>query len=615
MRIAFILLAHERAGIVLRLVEVLLDADPDCHVVAHYDRRSPKAEFRKLEEARQRLARFHLVADRAVCAWGEFGLVDGVVKAMRHIRDHDVPCDREMLISASCWPIRPLAQLKRYLAERPDVEFITCNDEQWMTAGLREERYLYWYWLNFKCHKVLFDANVVFQRKLGIKRRFPPGLVARFGPQWWCLTRATCESILTYIEEYPKAYAFFRKVWIPDECCIQTLVHRLVPDSLISGYPLTYYQFSKHGKPVVFHDDHKDFLQDLNFFFARKISNEATQLHSALAKRAAAADRNEPLAKIGTPSEAYADEMRDRVATSRPGQMFWADQIAGTWPGAFGKCRRHAVVLYGPGAIVRQASATLRKLPALEVLGRVFRPERVGFGKGRSHFRGLRNDDVAIRDADPALYLSRIIERSRALPVIELSPVDDPRATWTLLESENIIFVALVPNIEPDNETERLFLALAIAEASQLGGQRSLSPRLAAAEKHLTVRYEIDGFIHRAMRESDRYGVSHRILQGEVLERLLRLHFGAFAAPNPALTFSAEEERLLRSTGGAASALLDATPRLRAELARLSPDEALASLPAHWRDYFMAALAPVKKPSTRPAHRRPPPLETSRREN
>ena len=73
----------------------------------------------------------------------------------------------------------------------------------------------------------------------------------------------------------PKRIGFFRTVWIPDEMVFQTYVAALVPPGAIAGFSLTHHQFTNRGKPVVYHEDHADYVATFDRFFFRKISPEA----------------------------------------------------------------------------------------------------------------------------------------------------------------------------------------------------------------------------------------------------------------------------------------------------------------------------------------------------
>lgn len=101
-----------------------------------------------------------------------------------------------------------------------------------------------------------------------------------------------------------------------------------------------------------------------------------------------------------------------------------------------------SVVLYGPPSLTRLAAETLRASDGLTVLGRLFHPGRIGFQPGQSDFHGLQSGDIALRDYDRTLYLSRVLSRCSGLPVFELCPGDDPALEKLVLEKDET-FVAL----------------------------------------------------------------------------------------------------------------------------------------------------------------------------
>ena len=55
-----------------------------------------------------------------------------------------------------------------------------------------------------------------------------------------------------------------------------------MPREAIAGFALTHFQFTNRGKPIVFHDDHADYVRTLGRFFVRKVSPEATALRADL---------------------------------------------------------------------------------------------------------------------------------------------------------------------------------------------------------------------------------------------------------------------------------------------------------------------------------------------
>jgi hypothetical protein len=281
-RITFIILAHEDADHVIRLAKLLTEWSSDAHAVIHYDLSSSEAEFRKIEAEFLKSPAVHLVDDRVRCGWGDFSLVEAVLRGLRLVRDRKIASDRVMLVSGACMPIRPLAQLSAFLDAHPDTEYIEAFDADWITGGMRHGRYQYYHLVNSRRRPALFRRLIGIQRFLKIKRRLPAGLIPKFGSQWWTLTWPLCAKILELLDSRPDVYRYFRTTWIPDELFFQTLAHHLVPSGKMAGHSLTFYQFNGGGRPLVFSDRHAPLLRTLPHFFARKIESGADELKKQL---------------------------------------------------------------------------------------------------------------------------------------------------------------------------------------------------------------------------------------------------------------------------------------------------------------------------------------------
>lgn len=463
MRLAFLILAHDRPGQTLELARALVAAASDGVAVIHYDARSPEAEFRQLAEAAAAEPRIRLVADRVACRWGSFGLVEAPLNALKEIGAAGLDPAYVILLSGACLPCRPVAALERYLAENAGREFIEVFDASWVGNGWRDERWKYRFWFDHKTQHTAEWLSYQTQRLLGLTRRFPKGLTPRFGSQWWALTWDTCRAMLLDMARDPRRLDFFRTVWIPDEMTIQTWVHALVSPGEIACHGLTHFQFTNRGKPVVFHDDHTDYVRSLDAFFVRKVSPRAVALRAACLARAAEPDDGAPFGPAGPRREDYPLKIHAQTWYPGAGQMFYRDQQVGMTDSVLAGTDSPYVVVVGPPALTATVVAAL---PAAEFtrLGEVFDPGEVGLGQGedrapRQQLGGIARGDRAIRDMHESLFLTRLRGRAPLVPVMTWSPFHAPRLLEAVLRDPAALVVACLP-FTGVAERDRRLLAL-----------------------------------------------------------------------------------------------------------------------------------------------------------
>ncbi len=266
--VSYLILAHESTSRVTRLADKLLKEDPTGQVIIHFDKKSGKAPYQYLKEHYISNERCHVLGNRVRCGWGQCSLVEATLRLLRYARQTQ-KTDYYYLLSEYCYPTQPIANLKAHLSKHYGTNFIECEDSSWIKGGIREDRYLYWHFLNKRKYPKLHRWSYKIQKFLGLKRKVPEGLNIRFGSQWWCLTDSAMLHVLKAERKYR---SFFRWSWIPDESVIQTLVFSN-GKLMESGRSCTYANFDENGNAEILSSIEQ---VDRNFFFARKCNLRTT---------------------------------------------------------------------------------------------------------------------------------------------------------------------------------------------------------------------------------------------------------------------------------------------------------------------------------------------------
>lgn len=404
-----------------------------CPVVLHVDRNVSTEDFRAFHRVLvdDPLVRF---CSRHRCEWGTWGIVAATQAASEVMLEEFAQVRHVYLASGSCLPLRPVQELIDYLAERPRIDFIesaTTADVPWIVGGLSHERFTLRFPFSWKRHRQLFDRYVALQRRLGIRRRIPDGLVPHMGSQWWCLTRQTLESILGDPRR-SEFDAYFRKVWIPDESYFQSLAR--LYSSNIESRSLTLSKFDFQGKPHIFYDDHLQMLRRSDCFVARKIWPHAERLYQAFLTDA---DRARPRAEPN-PGKidrifAKAVERRTRgraglVMQSRfPGEG--AEQAITAGPYS---------VFQGFAELFDDFEPWLARQTGARVHGHLFGPDRAEFSEDQSLVNGCLSQAAALRDYNPESFLKNLIWNTRGeRQCFQFGPADNQAVNGMLARDGN----------------------------------------------------------------------------------------------------------------------------------------------------------------------------------
>ena len=403
-------------------------AEAGCPVVIHVDSSVADAAYKPFAQALSDLPDV-LFCRRHRCEWGTWGMVAATQEAVTLMLDEFPDAGHVYLASGACLPLRPIDELRSFLADHPDTDFIesaTTADVPWTVGGLDRERFTLRFPFAWKRQRWLFDRFVRLQQAIGYRRKLPENLVPHMGSQWWCLTRQTLDAILQDPNR-PTYDRFFAQVWIPDESYYQSLVR--LHARKIESRSLTLAKFDYQGKPHIFFDDHLELLRRSHCFVARKIWHKADRLYQAFptAKDPETADL---APQTGNVDRLFSQAVERRMH-GRPGLYMQSRFPSSDRENAVGAMPY--AVLHGFDDVFPAFQSWLTRQTKAEVHGHLFAKDRVHFADDSGIYRGAMSDSARLRDYNGKMFLTNLIWNTRDKhQCFQFGPADSQSIRWVL---------------------------------------------------------------------------------------------------------------------------------------------------------------------------------------
>jgi|CXWL01.1.fsa_nt_gi hypothetical protein len=239
MAVVYFIQSHDAPELLVRLVERLREsATGGLVVVGHDPSRAPLARA-DLPEGDDIVLRLRSEPVRR----GEFSCLEPYLEAATWLVDRKVDFDWLVYLSGRDYPVRPVAEIERTLAETREDGYLRSwelesPDSPW---GLRRahRRYGYRYrrlpdslrW-PLKLAKPLLrlagsELSLVYGVHLGRPARpplFGPDFRGHGGLQWHALRRAPVEYLVDFLRTRPDVVEAFRHTLVPDEAFVQTVL-------------------------------------------------------------------------------------------------------------------------------------------------------------------------------------------------------------------------------------------------------------------------------------------------------------------------------------------------------------------------------------------------------
>lgn len=429
-RLGVVLMCHDEPGLAARMARIWIAGG--ARVAIHADTRMTDADLARLRAGLPGGGDV-ILTPRRRCSWGSFTLVRATQDAATALLERFSDTTHVFLASGACLPLRPVADLLAHLAADPGcdhIESTSIRDTPWTVGGLGEERLTLFFPFDFRRQRPLFDRFTALQRRWGVRRRVPAGLVPHFGSQWWCLTAQTLRSIL----DDPRRAEFdrfFRHSWIPDESYFQTLVRR--HSIRIESWSLTLSRFDHDGRPHLFYDDHIPLLAGSRCFVARKIWPGAARLLAHFPAQDDGQARADP-PQPGRAMQAIAHAARRRTR-GRPGLYMQSRFPRAEYEN--GKTAAPYAVLAGPGDMFPGLESWLGAHLDCDVHGHLFAPEGAEFAHRPPVGPGALSPSARVRDHDPRGWLAALIRITDRMQVFQFGPRDSQALIWFMASDPN----------------------------------------------------------------------------------------------------------------------------------------------------------------------------------
>jgi hypothetical protein len=296
MKIAYLITAYDNPAHLHRLLRAIVT--PNSAAYVHVDAKFDSAPFERI-----RLPGVHFVKPRVAVYWGEFTMVEAILRLIESALASAESFEYFVLISGTDYPIRPIAELEAFLQANAGTQFINIvkmPDEDASKPLTRLRHY-----------KVLSGNPLAIPLKIVRRALIRAGLLSAHrsyeavllgrepyaGSTWWALTRDACRYVLDFVAREASFVRFYRNTWFPDEGMIHTIIGNS-PFAARMRRNLTYTDWTARGphpepigpkhirrfieEPALVSDDR---YGPGEVFFARKFSDATAALVDELDAR------------------------------------------------------------------------------------------------------------------------------------------------------------------------------------------------------------------------------------------------------------------------------------------------------------------------------------------
>jgi hypothetical protein len=238
MRIAYLIMTHNRPDQLLRLVNAL-----DCKGAGfyiHIDGKTDVAPFQAILKNRENV---HFVSNRVNANWMGFSLVEISLRMLELAVAHGF--DYCVQLSGADYPIKSNDYLFSFF-EKADKEYVTFWRLEDRPHWEHKVQYYYltdtipirdWSHNREKVYwRRLFWGRFFKYQQYMPKRRFPKNVTPYGGSGWFSLSYDCAAYVLKFVKENPGFKRFYKYTHSPDEMFFQTIILNSVWAARVENY-------------------------------------------------------------------------------------------------------------------------------------------------------------------------------------------------------------------------------------------------------------------------------------------------------------------------------------------------------------------------------------------
>jgi hypothetical protein len=194
---------------------------------------------------------------RQNCLWGGYSMVDIELKAIEKAVSMFAGWEFFINLSGQCFPLKPQQQIKQFLAENREANFIDVFDP------LDNGR-----WSNPECRvkQIYFEFRGRVMQ-IPVNRKMPNDFKWYAGSQWFMINKQFCEYVNSYRAK--KFVRFFKYTHIPDESFFQTVIMNSEFKQTVINDNKRSIEWGDKCVKILTSDDCEQLISG-NAFFARK---------------------------------------------------------------------------------------------------------------------------------------------------------------------------------------------------------------------------------------------------------------------------------------------------------------------------------------------------------